>query len=82
MRMWTREAVGVDITAGDASDEGHRFAMPPLLVSVEDAARLLAVGRTTVYELIAAGELEAINIGRCRRVPLTALHAFVQQRRR
>jgi excisionase family DNA binding protein len=53
----------------------------PLLVSVEEAARILAVGRTTIYELIAAGDLEAIHVGRCRRVPFAALHTFVQNRR-
>jgi excisionase family DNA binding protein len=80
--MRTPDAASVDLAGNAASDEGQDFAMPPLLVCVEDAARLLAVGRTTVYELIAAGELEAINIGRCRRVPLSALYAFVQRRRR
>jgi len=55
--------------------------VPPLLVSVQNAARMLAVGRTTVYELIGAGELEAIQIGRSRRVPVASLEAFVQRRR-
>ncbi len=55
--------------------------VPPLLVSVRSAARILAVGRTTVYELIAAGELETIHIGRSRRVPIAALQAFVQRQR-
>jgi excisionase family DNA binding protein len=56
--------------------------VPPLLVSVRNAARILAVGRTTVYELIGAGELEAIQIGRSRRVPVSSLEDFVQRRRR
>lgn len=56
--------------------------VPPLLVSVRSAARILAVGRTTVYELIAAGELETIHIGRSRRVPMAELEAFVQRQRR
>ena len=55
--------------------------VPPLLVSVRNAARMLAVGRTTVYELIATGELETILIGRSRRVPIAALEDFVQRRR-
>jgi excisionase family DNA binding protein len=56
----------------------------PLLVSVEEAARILAiraVGRTTIYELSAASELAAIHVGRCRSVPFAALHTFVQRRR-
>src|ERR1039458_10404680 len=48
-----------------------------LLVTPEEAARRLLVGRTTVYALMASGELLSVNIGRCRRVPLSALRSFV-----
>jgi excisionase family DNA binding protein len=48
-----------------------------LLVTPEEAARRLSVGRTTVYALMASGELQSVNIGRCRRVPLSALRSFV-----
>ena len=48
-----------------------------LLVTPEEAARRLSVGRTTVYALMASGELLSVNIGRCRRVPLSALRSFV-----
>jgi len=54
---------------------------PPLLLRVEEAARLLSVGRSKAYELIAAGELESVTIGRSRRVPLDALRAFVARLR-
>ncbi|MGO9148194.1 MAG: helix-turn-helix domain-containing protein [Acidimicrobiales bacterium] len=36
-----------------------------LLVTPEEAARRLSVGRTTIYELMASGELQSVNIGRC-----------------
>ena len=62
-------------------EESASAEVPRLLVSVQNAARLLAVGRTTVYELIASGELEAIRIGRSRRIPLAVLQAFVMRRR-
>jgi len=48
-----------------------------LLLTPEQAARRLSVGRTTVYALMASGELQSVNIGRCRRVPLSALRSFV-----
>jgi excisionase family DNA binding protein len=48
-----------------------------LLLTPEQAARRLSVGRTTVYALMASGELSSVNIGRCRRVPLNALTSFV-----
>jgi excisionase family DNA binding protein len=48
-----------------------------LLVTPEEAARRLSVGRTTVYELMSTGELQSVNIGRCRRVPVSSLALFV-----
>jgi excisionase family DNA binding protein len=48
-----------------------------LLVTPEEAARRLSLGRTTVYELMASGELRSVNIGRCRRVPVSELCSFV-----
>ena len=36
----------------------------PLLVTIAEAAIALGVGRSTVYDLIATGELEVVHIGR------------------
>jgi excisionase family DNA binding protein len=46
-----------------------------------DAARALSVGRTTVYELIATGELESVKIGAKRLVPQDAIDAYVTKLR-
>ena len=53
------------------------FCEDQLLVTPEEAARRLSVGRTTVYELMSTGELKSVNIGRCRRVPVSSLTLFV-----
>lgn len=50
-----------------------------LLLTVVEAADLLGVGRTTLYELLARGELQAVRIGRSRRVPRTAIDDYVDQ---
>ena len=50
-----------------------------LLVTPEEAARRLSVGRTTIYELMSSGELQSVNIGRCRRVPVSSLSSFVSR---
>jgi excisionase family DNA binding protein len=50
-----------------------------LLVTPEEAARRLSVGRTTIYELMASGELQSVNIGRSRRVPVSSLSSFVNR---
>ena len=54
----------------------------PLLLSVAEAAAALGVGRTTAYELIAAGQLETVHIGRCARVPVAAVQELVDRLRR
>ena len=53
----------------------------PRLLTVFVAARLLGVGRSTAYELIAAGELEVVHIGRSARVPVAAVDAYVERLR-
>ena len=49
-----------------------------LLLTPTEAAEQLAVSRTKVYELMAAGILRSIQIGRLRRVPVDALHEFIE----
>jgi len=46
-----------------------------------EAARLLGVGRSTAYELLATGELESVHIGRSRRVPVVAVENYVARLR-
>ncbi|MHB1431408.1 MAG: helix-turn-helix domain-containing protein [Streptosporangiaceae bacterium] len=48
-----------------------------LLLTVEEAARRLRVGRTLIYRLIASGDLESVKVGRLRRVPADCLPAYV-----
>ena len=50
------------------------------LLTVKDVARRLSIGRTTVYELIARGELAAVRIGRARRIPASAVERFIAER--
>ena len=52
-----------------------------ILLTVEEAARRLRIGRTTAYRLLADGEIASIQIGHLRRVPVEALTAFVRDRR-
>ena len=50
-----------------------------LLLTIPEAAARLGIGRSTVYELTAAGELEVVHIGRCARIPAAALDDFVRR---
>jgi excisionase family DNA binding protein len=51
----------------------------PLLVRVEEAARILSLSRSTIYELLDRGELPSVRCGAARRIPLAALHTWVER---
>jgi excisionase family DNA binding protein len=48
-----------------------------LLLTVEEAAERLRLGRTLVYRLIMSGDLESVKVGRLRRVPAECLPEYV-----
>ncbi|MFE1881899.1 helix-turn-helix domain-containing protein [Streptomyces diastatochromogenes] len=48
-----------------------------LLYTPEEAARVLRFGRSTVYELMAAGALKYVKRGRSRRIRRDELEAYV-----
>jgi excisionase family DNA binding protein len=50
---------------------------PPLLLTIEDAARALAVSRPTVYRLIDSGALVRVKIGAAARVTAASVDAYV-----
>jgi excisionase family DNA binding protein len=52
----------------------------PLAVSITEACRLLGVGRSKLYELIAANELPLIKLGRKSLVPVASLRNFVESK--
>lgn len=51
------------------------------LLTVEEAARRLRIGRTTCFRLVRAGEIESVTVGRLRRVPADAVSAYVAKLR-
>ena len=53
----------------------------PLLVNVERAAEILAISRTSVYQLVWRNELVPIRIGRSVRFSIQQLEDFVAHRR-
>ena len=54
-------------------------ALTLLVVDVRQAAQLLQCSRSLLYELIRAGELPTVKIGRLTRIPVSALHGFVER---
>jgi excisionase family DNA binding protein len=51
--------------------------MDALLLTPVEAARVLGIGRTKVYELIAAGRLRSVRLDGCRRITRDDLAEFV-----
>ncbi len=52
-----------------------------LLYRPEAAAAALGIGRSKLFELIAAGHIETVQIGRSRRIPAQALEQYVARLR-
>jgi excisionase family DNA binding protein len=50
-----------------------------LLLTVEEAAAVLSLSRTRLYGLVMRKEIYSIKVGGARRIPLQALHDFVQR---
>lgn len=51
--------------------------MTQLLLTVPEAAKALAISRSKLYELIAAGPVRSVRIDGSRRVPIGALETYV-----
>jgi len=53
--------------------------MTRLLLTVPEAAEALAISRSKLYELIAAGLIRSVRIDGSRRVPVEALRSYIAQ---
>jgi excisionase family DNA binding protein len=49
-----------------------------VLLTVEEAAEALSIGRTTAFHLIRTGKLTTVRIGRLRRVPVEAVQQLAR----
>lgn len=52
--------------------------MEMLLLTTEEAAEVLRVGRSTVYDLMRTRALGSVKIGRRRLVPTQSLRAYIE----
>ncbi len=53
---------------------------PPLLIRVDEAARLTQMGRSTLHKMIAAGELPCVRFGRAVRIRRADLEQWISER--
>ena len=55
--------------------------MDKMLLTPTEAAQVLGVGRSKVYELMRSGALGSVRIDSCRRIPVDDLNSLVARRR-
>ena len=49
-----------------------------LLLTPKEAAETLGIGVSLLYILLSRKRILSVKVGRCRRIPVTELEAFVQ----
>jgi excisionase family DNA binding protein len=49
-------------------------------VRIPEACRLTGIGRSKLYELIAAGEIEVVKVGAITLVPVSSLTSFLRRK--
>ena len=64
-----------------ADQNAHPGTIDPLAVSVQAAARVSGIGRTSLYEAIGAGELASCKVGKRRVILLEDLRAWLARQR-
>jgi len=55
--------------------------MEPLLVKPSMAAEMLSVSRSTVYEMMASGELPSLKVGASRLIETASLRVWIEGQR-
>ena len=81
MRRGTTPRQGTDArpTGRNRTSEAAPPDLQPLLVTVKQAAEMLCISRTTLYELMWREELIPVRIGRSVRLSIEQLHKFVHR---
>lgn len=52
--------------------------MEKMLLKPSEVTKVLNIGRSLVYELIAQGQIPSIRLGRCIRVPSASLEKWIK----
>ena len=60
--------------------DGEGGSREPWLLRVEEAAELVGVSRSFLYNLISSGQLPSVRIGGCRRIWADQLREFLRNK--
>lgn len=74
----TLARLAAKLAEADTEPQPPPARIPPerVMLTVEEAAERLNVGRTTMFKLIRRGDVETIQIGRLRRVPVSSIQNY------
>jgi excisionase family DNA binding protein len=61
---------------------GKPQQIEPISVRIPEAIRMIGVGRTTIYQLIASGDLEAAKVGRSTVVFVDSVRQYLSANRK
>ena len=78
---WGTKATHVEVVSAETRLGEPPGSVPgdgPLLLSVSAAAKVLGVSRTSLYQIMSAGEIEHVRIGRRVLVARSALTKFIE----
>ena len=78
---WTDDGQPIVVypTSEKAGVVESRQSEPALLLKIEEAARLLGIGRTSLFELIGQGRSQTVRLGRRRLVVRAGLERFIEE---
>ena len=64
-----------DTSEGKQQDDNFKR----VLLTVEEAAKRLNIGRTKTYALVKSGDIGSVQIGKLRRIPAEELEAYASR---
>ncbi len=70
-----------EATARAKAELAQGVAGEPITVRIRRAVELTGIGRSKLYELVAAGEIDVVKVGSSTLVIFASLKAFIERRR-
>ncbi len=62
-----------------SSHKNHANVAPPIAVSIDAASKMIGLGRTSFYKLLASGEIKSVRCGGRVLVPVAQLNALIER---
>jgi excisionase family DNA binding protein len=73
------EQLGAAILAAVKAEAATTADAPDRLYGIPEAAAALGIGRSAVYDELAAGRLRSLKVGRRRLIPAGAVREYIEQ---